>query len=147
MGLEWLDTLQSHFSRLSGRYALTGLAHSLQSFIWGVWKSTGLTKSLQSCIRGGMGVNWLDTVTPVLYLGGGEVWDLNGLTQSLQSFVWEVCVDWLGTVTAVVYLGWYAVDWLDSHFSRLYGGMGVGWLDTVTSVVYLGGGGGGMGVD
>ena len=70
---------------------------------------------------GGMGVNWLDTVTPVVFLGGW-VWGLNGLTQSLQSFIWEVCVDWLGTVTSVVYLG----------------GMGLTGF-TVTAVVYLGG--------
>ena len=67
-----------------------------------------------------MGVNWLDTVTPVVYRGG-EVWGLNGLTQSLQSFIWDVCVDWLGTVTSVVYLR----------------GMGLTGL-TVTAVVYLG---------
>ena len=59
-----------------------------------------------------MGVNWLDTVTPVVYRGWGGVWDLNGLTQSLQSFILGVCVDWLGTVTSVIYLGVTEIDCL-----------------------------------
>jgi hypothetical protein len=66
-----------------------------------------------------MGVDWIDTVNPVVYRGGGGM-GLEDLTQSLQSFIWDVCVDWLGTVTSVVYLG----------------GMGLTGL-TVTAVVYL----------
>ena len=69
-----------------------------------------MTQSLQSCIWGGMGVNWLDTVTPVSFIGGGGGgWVGMGL-------------EWLDTVTSVVYLG----------------GMGLTGL-TVTAVVYLGG--------
>ena len=68
-----------------------------------------------------MEVDWLDTVTSVVYLGGGGVWGLTGLPRSLQSFIWDVCVDWLGTVTSVVYLR----------------GMGLTGL-TVTAVVYVG---------
>jgi hypothetical protein len=65
-----------------------------------------------------MGVDWLDTVTSVVSLGGMGVdridshfsrlsggYALTGLAQSLQSFIWGVCVDWLDTVTSVVYLG------------------------------------------
>jgi hypothetical protein len=36
---------------------------------------------------GGMGVYWLDTITSVVYLG---VWELTSLTQSLQSSIWGV---------------------------------------------------------
>ena len=34
---------------------------------------------------GGLGVDWIDTVTSVVYVG---VWVLTGMTQSLQSFIW-----------------------------------------------------------
>ena len=68
-------------------HTLTGLTQSLQSFIWG------------------MGIDWLDTVTSVDYLGG-------------------MGVDWLDTVTSVVYLGGMGVNLLDSHFSRISGGYG-----------------------
>jgi hypothetical protein len=79
---------------------LTGLAQSLLSFIWGV------------C------VDWLGTVTSVVYL--------------------RVCVDWLGTVTSikrsliVVHLG-LCVDWIGTVTS-----IKVDCLITVNSVVYLG---------
>ena len=63
--------------------ALTGLAQSLQSFIWGGGSLTGLAHSLQSYIWG----------------YGGD-----GLAQCLQSFIWGV-VDWLDTFTSVVYMG------------------------------------------
>ena len=88
--VDWLGTVTS--VDYLGGMALTGLTQSLQSFIWGVWKLTGLTQSLQSCIwgGGGMGVNWLDTVNPVVYRWGG--WVGMGL-------------EWLDTVTSVVYLG------------------------------------------
>ena len=66
-----------------GGMALTGLAQSLQSFIWGV-------------------VDWLGTFTSVVYMGGMA---FTGLAQSLHSFIWGYGVDWLGTVTSVVYLG------------------------------------------
>ena len=68
MGLEWLVTVTSVV--YLGGMALTGLTQSLQSFIWGEWKLTGLTQSLQSFIGGGgMGLEWLDTVPSVVYLG------------------------------------------------------------------------------
>ena len=66
-----------------------------------------------------MEVDWLDTVTSIVYLG---VWGLTGLTQSLQSFIWEVCVDWLGTVISVVYLGiWKSTGLTQSLQSCIWG--------------------------
>jgi hypothetical protein len=48
-----------------------------------------------------MEVDWLETVTSVVYLGGmGIDWlqTLTGLTQSLQSFIWGMGIDWLDTL-------------------------------------------------
>ena len=62
---------------------------------------TGLTQSLQSVIWGGMGVEWLDTVTSVDSLG---VWGLTGLTCHFSRLSGGMGVDWLDTVSSVVYL-------------------------------------------
>jgi hypothetical protein len=66
-----------------------------------------------------MGVDWLDIVTSVVYLGGMGV---NLLDNHFSRKSGGTEVDWLDTFTSIVYLG----------------GMRVDWLDTVTSVVYLG---------
>ena len=65
---------------------------------------------------------------------------MNGLTQSLQSFIWGYEVDRLDRVTSVVYLVGMGVDCLVDTFTLVIylGGMEVDSLDTVTSVVYLG---------
>jgi hypothetical protein len=59
-------------------------------------------------------VDWLETVTSVVYLGGmGIDWlhTLTGLTQLIQSFIWGMGIDWLDTVTSVVFLGvWRYTD-------------------------------------
>ena len=95
---------------------MTGLAQSLQSFIWG-YGVDWLDSHFSRC-SGGMEVDWLDTVTSVVYLG---VWGLTGLI-----------------VTSVVYLGGMEVEWLDTVTSVVFlGCIGVDWLDTVTAVVYL----------
>ena len=49
MEVDWLD---GHCSRLSWGYALTGLAQSLQSFIWGLPRLTALSQSIRSFIWG-----------------------------------------------------------------------------------------------
>ena len=63
---------------------MNGLTQSHQSILWGVWWLTGLTCHF-SRLSGGMGVDWLDTVTSVVYLMG-------------------LGVDWPDTFTLVVYL-------------------------------------------
>ena len=118
-----------------GGGSLTGLVHSLQSYIWGVWRSLAWHNH---CFRlsGGMVLTGLAQSLQSFFSGWGGM-ALTGLAQSLQSFIWGVCVDWLGTVTSVVYLV-VCVDWLGSHFCRLSGGYVFTGL-AVTSVVYLGG--------
>jgi hypothetical protein len=79
--------------------ALTGLAQSLHSFVWGY------------------GVDWLGTITSFVYLG---VWGLTGLIVTSVVYLGGMEVEWLDTVTSVVFLVGMGVDWLDTVTSVVY---------------------------
>jgi hypothetical protein len=83
---------------------------------------------------------------------------LTGLAQTLQSFIWGVCVDWLGShfcrlsggyvLTGLAqslqsFIGGYVLTGLAQSLQsyKLGGGKGYGvdWLGTVSSVFHMGG--------
>jgi hypothetical protein len=147
--------------------ALTGLAQSLQSFIWGVcvdWLGSHFCR-----LSGGYVLTGL-AVTSVVYLRVCVDWlgTVTSIKRSLIVVHLGLCVDWIGTVTSikvdclitvnsVVYLGvWGLTGFTQSLQSCIWGvwgltgltqllqsfilgGMVLEWLDKVISVVYLGG--------